>query len=442
MALASGIALRVPPTEGADVSFLPPDHPVAEATRDFNELFSDSGDFRTATLIFRGDALTPGGLSQMSALIDDIAGDPDVSALLASSNPIIAPAPILAAALRTDNLGSLSQNQINAVRAAPRIRQALDAMTGTDADGSPVAIANIRLANTEDESVENAERRISEIAQTHDGPLRVSSLSPTTVKDEYDYATERGMVPLIDLALLLIAALLSLFTRSALDMALTLLGLILAIACTVGVEGWLGPNGLGLVGPPSSLTAMAPIILIGLTVDYAIQIVSHYRERLAEGRPVAEAARAGVSNVATPLTLAAVTTIASLLASLFSPIGVIGDFGVIAGLGVGMSLVIMLTLLPASRTIIDRRRESRDALPPALPISNALPGVPRMTERLGGWVTRRPAPYLVAVIIITIGLGYAATDLDSEFSVKDILPRGGDALKDMNTLEAAVGRLD
>ena len=312
-------------------------------------------------------------------------------------------------------------------------------MTGTDADGSPVAIANIRLANTEDESVENAERRISEIAQTHDGPLRVSSLSPTTVKDEYDYATERGMVPLIDLALLLIAALLSLFTRSALDMALTLLGLILAIACTVGVEGWLGPNGLGLVGPPSSLTAMAPIILIGFTVDYAIQIVSHYRERLAEGMPVAEAARAGVSNVATPLTLAAVTTIASLLASLFSPIGVIGDFGVIAGLGVGMSLVIMLTLLPASRTIIDRRRESRDALPPALPISNALPGVPRMTERLGGWVTRRPAPYLVAVIIITIGLGYAATDLDSEFSVKDILPRGGDALKDMNTLEAAVG---
>ena len=42
----------------------------------------------------------------------------------------------------------------------------------------------------------------------------------------------------------------------------------------------------------------------------------------------------------------AVTTVVSLLASLFSPIGIIRDFGVIAGMGVGMSLIVMLTLIP------------------------------------------------------------------------------------------------
>ena len=36
-----------------------------------------------------------------------------------------------------------------------------------------------------------------------------------------------------------------------------------------------------------------------------------------------------------PLTLAAVTTIVAFLATLFSPIGVIADFGVVAGMGVG-----------------------------------------------------------------------------------------------------------
>ena len=117
----------------------------------------------------------------------------------------------------------------------------------------------------------------------------------------------------------------------------------------------------------------------------------------------------------------------------------IGDFGIVAGLGVGISLLVMLTLIPAGRILIDRRREARGTLKPARPISNALPGIPKGAELLGRWVTHRPAPYLVAVLLVTAGLGYAATGLESEFSIKDILPRGGGVLEDMNTLEAAVG---
>ena len=71
------------------------------------------------------------------------------------------------------------------------------------------------------------------------------------------------------------------------------------------------------------------------------------------------AVRTGWRNVSVPLMLAAVTTIVSLLASLFSPIGIVGDFGIVAGLGVGMSLIVMLTLVPAGRTIIDRRHAAR-----------------------------------------------------------------------------------
>ena len=46
------------------------------------------------------------------------------------------------------------------------------------------------------------------------------------------------------------------------------------------------------------------------------------------------------------------------------------------------------------------------------------------------------------MIAVTIGLGYASTGLKSEFSIKDILPRGGSVLEDMNTLEAAGRRLN
>ena len=437
--LGFGATLRLPPTEGADVAFLPPDNPVANATREIGELFSDSGDVRVATLIFRGDAITPGGLSQMDALMDEIAGDPDVAGLLASANPIFAPTHVLGAALQVEDFGALTQAQIDSVRDDPQIQGALAAMTGTDADGTPVAIANIRLTDTGDERTEDAEWRISELATADEGPLSVSSLSPVVYEDEYKRATEEGMAPLIGLALLLIAVLLLLFTRALSDMLLALAGLFTSIVCIVGAEGWLGPNGLDVIGPPSSLSTMVPVIIISLTVDYAIQAISHYREQRIGGKTVLEAVRTGLQHVTLPLTLAAVTTIVSLLATLFSPIGVIGDFGIVAGLGVGISLVVMLTLIPAGRTIIDRRREARGRLSPARPISNALPGIPRVARVLGVWVTRRPAPYIIAVILVTIGLGYFATGLESKFSIKDILPRGGSVLQDMNTLEAAVG---
>ena len=43
------------------------------------------------------------------------------------------------------------------------------------------------------------------------------------------------------------------------------------------------------------------------------------------------------------------------------------------------------------------------------------------------------------MLAITVALGFAARDIKSEFSIRDILPRGGAILTDLNTLDAAVG---
>ncbi len=184
---------------------------------------------------------------------------------------------------------------------------------------------------------------------------------------------------------------------------------------------------------------MIPIIVISLTVDYALQTVSHYREQRTGDVPVLTAVRAGLRMVAVPLTLAAVTTIVSFLVALLSPIQAVSDFGVLAGLGVGMSLIVMLTLIPAGNVILDRRRESRGTLAPPRLVANALPGVGRLAEALGRSVTRRPAPYIVAVVLVTIGLGFASTRIEAKFSIRGVLPRGGSVLHDLNTLESAVG---
>ena len=428
---------RAPPPETA--ATLPEGSAITEAMAEIDDLFGDSGETSVVTLLFRGEVITPEGLSQIDALINDIVSDPVVGVLLVRSDPVIAPTSVIKALLQVDSFESVTQAKIDSAPGPPEIKAALSALTGNDTDGTPVAIANIRLRDTGDERIEDAERKISKLAAESEDPLRVSSISPVVIEDEYKKATEEGMLPLIGLALLLILGLILLFMRTLSDLLLTLAGLLISLIWIIGAEGWLGPNALGLTGPPNSLTTMVPIIVSSLTVDYAIQIVSYYREQRTEGVPVLVAVRAGMRNVTVPITLAAVTTMASLLASLFSPVGIIGDFGIIAGLGVGMSLIVMLTLVPAGRTIIDRRRECRGKLSPPRPISQALPGVGRVAELLGRSVTRRPDPYFLVVIAVTIGLGFSATRLESEFSIRDILPRGGDLLQDLDTLDAAVG---
>ena len=436
--LAAGATKRAPPVEGASLAFLPPGSAIATAVDDLDEFFGESSDVSVVTLVFRGEALTPGGLAQMDALLDEILASPGVAGLLAPADPLIAPSLLIEAAGGLD-AASVTQTEIDSIRSIPEIGGALAAMGGNDSDGTPISIANIRLLNTDDTTVQDVERQISELAADSAGPLRVSSLSPVVIEDEYTEAIETGMAPLIGLALLLIAALIVLFLRTFSDLVLTLTGLVFSLIWIVGAEGWLGPNALGWIGPPSSLTTMVPIIVISLTVDYAIQAVSHYREQRAEGEPVLQAVRTGLRNVAIPLALAAVTTIASFLATLFSPIDVIGDFGIVAGLGVGLSLIVMLTLVPAGRTIIDRRREARGTLKPPRAVSGALPGIERLARVLGTSVARRPAPYLIAVLAVTIAFGVAATGLHSEFSIRDILPRDGSVANDMESLDAAVG---
>ncbi len=437
IALGSGALLRaeLDETDG----YFPRDSSTARALDEIDELFGESGDSNVVTLLFAGEALTPEGLRQMSDVIDEVAGAPDVAALFTPTDPIVAPSLIVEAGLQVDGLESLSQAQIDALRGVPEIDGALGAMTGTDTDGTPVAIATIRLRDTGDERTPEAERKIHAIAAGAEGPLRVSSVSTAVIEDEYQRSYREDIAPLIGAAFALIAVLILLLLRSPSDLLLSLAGLLMSIVWVVGSEGWLGPNGLGLLGRPSGISVIIPIIIISLTVDYAIQVTLHYREARATDASVLTAVRSGLRLVTVPVALAAVTTIASFLVGLFSPIPAIGDFGIVAGLGVGMSMVVMLTLLPAGRLLIDRRREARGKLSAPRSVSQGFPGVERFAKTLGKSVARRPLFYLVVVLVVSAGLGVASTQIESRFSILDIMPRGGSVTNDLETLNAAVG---
>ena len=442
LGLGAGFTRMAPQADST--AFLPDDSRVFAANSRISDLFGGKSETISATLLFRGDALTPEGLAQMDGALSEIISHPEVAPLLTDSDPVIAPTLIVAAGLGTDDFASLTQQQIDQATAQLPVSR----MVGTDTDGSQVAIATVRLVMDVDgdgdieddaDTLVSAELAIRQIVESSQGPLEGSSLSPSTLAEESQGATGSEMFLLMGLALAVIAVLLLLFTRSIFDLALSILGLVLTIVWTIGAQGWLGPNGLGVMGPPNPLTTMVPIMLIGLVVDYAIQTVGLYREQLHAGNDVRTAARKGLRAVIIPLSLAAVTTIVSFLTNVTSPIPVNADLGIASGVGVAAGLIVMLTLLASSRALLDRWRESRGSLPPARLVSGAIPGVGPALEGLGGLLARRPMPFLAVIGIVTLLLGAASTRIETVFDTNEFLPKGGEAVGNIETLQAAFG---
>ena len=140
---------HAPPPETA--ATLPEGSAITEAMAKIDDLFGDSGETSVVTLLFRGEPFTPDGLSQMNTLINDIVSDPEVGALLARSDPVIAPTSLIKDLLQLDTFESVTQAKIDSSDGPPEIKAALSALTGNDTDGTPVSIDAVHLRHGEEQ---------------------------------------------------------------------------------------------------------------------------------------------------------------------------------------------------------------------------------------------------------------------------------------------------
>ncbi len=440
LALAAGLPLTA--EQADDFAFLPPSSDIAQADDVLAESFPDSAGLSNVTVIHRGDVLTPEGFAHVDAVVDAVVVEPEVAARLAASSPIVSLADVFSEALQTDDLSAVSQADIDAAAADPRVSPFVERLSG-QTDDDTLAVTRIQLRTLDGEDApEDAELVVAAVVEDVEGPLDVRSLSKATRDQEADESIASSTILLVALSLLLvIAALLGVFYRTASDVALSMLGLAITIAGTLGFQGLAGPNGLDLIGPPNRTTTLVPIMLIGLVVDYSIQSVGRYRELRADGVAVTRAASRGLSLVMLPLGLAGATTMISFLTNLSSPIPANGDFGIVAAFGIGFGLVTMLTLMPNARLLLDRRREAKGEAPVRATMTDAVPGADAIASRLGGFASRAPLVVLGATAIVTIGLGVSATGISTEFDADDFLPPDGQTVSDGDDLEAVGGEV-
>ena len=402
-------------------------------------------------ILAKGDVLTADALRTVKNLQNTITGDPEVAPFLVDE-PLYGYVQLieLAAAEVGLSLDTISDTQVSLGLAQlaqdperAELNDLLERFVARDAAGAPLAGLSLIILDDAGDALgqETAQLRAHEIAESFDSSsLDVTIVTLAKSDAEGKDAREQNLVILTVIALAVIVVLLALFYRTQSDVHITMVGLAMTILWTFGAISWLSPGGVGIIDPDNILLTLVPVLLISLSVDYALQIVGRYREALrgdpdpdddASGRAVARSVRlCGV-----PVLLAAGTTAVSLLANLSSRFEPIADFGIIASIGVISGWIVMTNFVPAARLVLDRRLAAKGRKPTTRPVADTIPGAAAILPRVATAVVRRPIPVLSAAIVLTVLAVVAAGNLSTTFAVKDFLPKDSDTFKSFDYLE-------
>ena len=144
--------------------------------------------------------------------------------------------------------------------------------------------------------------------------------------------------------------------------------LVSAILCTLVVGLlWTAAFAVATVGSLNFVSASAPVLFIGLGVDFGIQFGMRYREELCRAGSHEAALRCAAAGVGGALTLAAVAAAFSFFSFLPTAYRGFAELGLIAGGGMFMALLANLTFFPALLTLwpLSFRGRSSRAFHPA-----------------------------------------------------------------------------
>ncbi|WP_026189271.1 MMPL family transporter [Salinispora mooreana] len=150
------------------------------------------------------------------------------------------------------------------------------------------------------------------------------------------------------------------------------------------------------------------VLVFGAGTDYALLLIARYREELHRHDKPAAAMLAAWRGAAPAIAASAGTTIASLLCLLLSSLSSNQALGPVAAIGIGATLLVMLTLLPALLVLGGRRV----FWPRQPPLDHAEPQTEHgIWGRVAGFVARRSRTVWLVTALALAALSLGLTQL-------------------------------
>jgi RND superfamily putative drug exporter len=172
----------------------------------------------------------------------------------------------------------------------------------------------------------------------------------------------------------------------------------------------IGTSLIGLLATVVDVSTTAPTVAtmvgLGVGIDYALLMITRYREGLLAGLPVPAAAGNATATAGRSVLFAGTTVRVSLLGLKLSGLAVYESFGYATAIVVALMIAASLTLVPALCGIAKHRvlgRRTRRRLAQGLPVRETQAG-PTATARWAALVGRRPWTWAVASLALLAAL--------------------------------------
>ena len=269
---------------------------------------------------------------------------------------------------------------------------------------------------TATEEITDAQLAMQQVADDTEGQLSMVIFGSGIVTDEINQSMTDSITIVGPLALLFVLIALAVGYRDLLDIVLGVVGIFAVLIWTFGFMGWLGIDF-------NQIFIAVPVLLIGLSIDYAIHIfMRHREERLEMGNgDLRGSMKVALTGVGVALALVTATTVIGFMSNLISPLPPIQDFGVVSSFGIVAAFLIFGVLTPALKIEIDSFLESRGFDRKKRAIGT---GGGRLSQslKIGAIGARRSAYVVIAIALVVSVLGaYGASQVDTSFSNEDFL---------------------
>jgi len=172
------------------------------------------------------------------------------------------------------------------------------------------------------------------------------------------------------------------------------------------------------VGHLNILSMVFAVMLIGIGIEYGIQVVLRYQEEMVGGLPAAAALETALTRNLRAIVMAAATVAAAFITFAGTDFKGIAELGVIAAGGIVICVLVTFTVLPAL-LIIFRPRARCQGTVVKVGISPApcpLPLAPKLFSRPRGVVT--------TAMVLTLAALYPASQVGFDYNLMNLQARG------------------
>jgi hopanoid biosynthesis associated RND transporter like protein HpnN len=218
-------------------------------------------------------------------------------------------------------------------------------------------------------------------------------------------------IPYISLAALgLILLIFFLFFRHPGEIAFTGLAMLAAILCTLGITEL-------LIGRLNILSSVFAVTLIGLSIDFGVHFISRYHDERKTAQTFDAAMQSALVGCGPPIATGALTTAAAFYLLAASDFLGLTELGLIAGTGIVLSLISMLTIVPALESL------RKHWLPPRISQSVTESFLKQLITRFADAADRNARPIAALAAAGTLAMCFFAPQVAFDYNFLHIQPR-------------------